>query len=226
MSIATFLTALRDGGPLAVPPDAEPRPHAEPAAVAILETIDFAARAEIAHAAPPLAPAVALWAAERLFRACQFLVYREVGADDVRAGLSVLSPAPASPGTCYSADLVLRYLPDLFSLARGVAREDPLVDGLLALARAWPLSSVGMPDVGDVDASPFMTHPGLRTLYADRILARDDRARLRDPAVAAAVREAIGAFPSLAPAIASAAAAEPTPQPLANIKDVNARHAR
>ncbi len=215
MSIESFLTAVRDGNPATVPPGAPVDGRDWAAAGEVIGTMDFVARTEMAYEAPRFIAEVARWAAERLYRACQFLVYREVEAAEVRDGCAAPCPAPAAaagaiaPDMCYSADLVLRYLPDVFALARGVAREDPLIDGLQSLARAWPLSSVGMPDLGELDVTAFIRHPGLRRLYADRIIERNDRSRLGDPAVVAAVREAIGGFPALAPSICAALA--PTP---------------
>jgi hypothetical protein len=114
-----------------------------------------------------------------------------------------------SPEVCYSTDLALRVLPQLLALARGVALDDPLVIGLNTLAHDWPLSSVGVPEVTNVDESPFIDHPTLRRLYADRIIERRDVSRLTDPRVVAAVREALGAHaadlaPTLFPAISEA----------------------
>ena len=204
MSIASFLTAIRDGSPVTVPsPAPAERPERE-AVTDIIEMMDFAARTELAFVAPRLVLEVAIWAAERLYHACQFLVYREADADQVRAGCAVSCPAAAAPDVCYSADLIFRYLPDVFALARGIAREDPLIDELRSLARSWPLSSVGVSDLGILDVSAFIEHPGLRRLYADRILERNDPSCLGNAAVAAVVREAIGAFPELAPAISTA----------------------
>ena len=207
MSIASFLTSIRDGSAVTVPLGG-PVDEREQAAVSdMLATFDFVARTELAFGAPRFVPEVARWAAERLYCACQFLVYREVEADEVGAGLAAPCPAGAiSPEVCYSADVILRYLPDIFALARGIAREDPLIDGLRMLARGWPLSSVGMPEVGEVDVSAFIGHAGLRRLYADRIIERNDRSRLGDAVVDAAVREAIGGFPALAPSMCAALA--------------------
>jgi hypothetical protein len=203
MSITSFLTAVREGRAVTVPPPGAAGDRGDAGGVTgALEAMDAAARAEVAYGAPPLMMDVARWAAGRLYQACQFLVYRDVEAEAVRAGCAVACPAAAaSPAVCYSADLMLRYLPDVYALARGVAREDPLVEGLVSLARAWPLSSVGMAEVGKVDVAAFIGHAGLRRLYVDRIIERNDRSRLDDAAVVAAVREAIGAFPEIAPRI-------------------------
>jgi hypothetical protein len=57
---------------------------------------------------------------------------------------------------------------------------------------------VGAPltEVGDV--SPFIEHPSLRRLYADRIIERGDLTRLNDVSAAEAVREALGGYPEIA----------------------------
>ena len=129
---------------------------------------------------------------------------REVDAASVQQALAAPCPRPPSASVCYSADLSLRYLPDLLSLARGIAPDDPLVAGLTALARAWPLSSVGVAGMEDLDVSAFVDHPSLRQLYVDRIIERGDVSRLKHPAVRAAVGEALGAYPDLAPRVAAA----------------------
>ena len=167
-----------------------------------IEQLDAQARLDMPAIAPDLAPDVTAWAARVLYRACQFQVYRDVDGDEVRRGFALPCPAKPSPPVCYSADLVLRHLYEIWSLACGIAREDPLVEALAALARAWPLSSVGMPNLGKVNVSGFTNHPSLRRLYADRIIARGDSSRLDHPEVAEAVREAIGAFPDIAPSLA------------------------
>src|SRR6185437_12009000 len=112
------------------------------------------------------------------------------------------------PQTCYSADLAFCFLPDLIKLARGIAEEDPLVTGILALAKNFPLSSVGVAGISDMNIDAFIAHPTLRRLYADRIIEREDHSRLGHPAAREAVREALGAFPELAPKLAAMIGAE------------------
>jgi MoxR-vWA-beta-propeller ternary system domain bpX4 len=160
--------------------------------------LDLSARPHLAYDPPPLSRPAAGWALLLLYRASQALVCREIDGQAIRAVLAAPCPEAPWPSACYSADLSLRYLPELLSLARGIARDDPLVDGLLALAKAWPLSSVGVPGIEPTDASAFLSHPSLRQLYVDRIIERGDAARLADPAVREVVRQAVGGFPNLA----------------------------
>lgn len=209
MALRPFLAALHESGRVRVARPPEP-PEVEQAGVAeILTHWDLAVRRELAFTPPAFSLPAASWAALRLYRACQFLVFRDLSAAIVEDHLATACPEPCSPSVVYSADLTLRFLPDVISLARGIATGDPLVDALHRLARAWPLSSVGCLRLEPVDPSPFLDHPCLRRLYVDRILERRDTSRLDHPSVRAAVREALGLFPELCPEIASALRAEP-----------------
>jgi len=195
MSALVFVQSLLESGRVTVPKEDSPPEHLEQA----VAELDRGARIEMPFDAPLLSVPVASWALRLLYAACQALVFREIEGDAIRQMLALPCPETTSPAACYSADLSLRYLPDLIALARGIAPEDPLVAGLMALARAWPLSSVGVAELGDLDPSPFLDHPSLRQLYVDRIIERGDASRLSHPSVNAAVREAVGAFPDLAP---------------------------
>jgi hypothetical protein len=194
-SAVAFIQSLLEAGRVKVPPGDEP-PDGIHEAIADLDRV---ARSEAAFGPPALSAPAASWALTIVYRAAQALVFREIDADAVRHMLAVPCPLPPSPSVHYSADLSLRYLPDLLALARGIAPDDPLVAGHTALARAWPLSSVGVAGAGEVDPSAFLNHPSLRQLYVDRIIERSDASRLAHPAVRAAVLEAVGAYPSLAP---------------------------
>jgi hypothetical protein len=199
MSLVAFLNTLQESARVAVAPPA--RGDLQGAAVAgVVSAMDRAARVELAFQAPQLLTPAAAWAAGRLYRACQFLAYREIEADVVRAEMAIACPVAPSADACYSADLSFRFLPDLIALARGIAADDPLVAGLIDLARGWPLSSVGASGVGAVDVSAFIGDASLRRLYADRIIERADVSRISDAAAREAVAEAIGAHPELAPA--------------------------
>lgn len=208
MSVRSFLVELVSSGRVHVGRALLEKPPSAPEVGPILMDLDLAARIEMAGDAPPLSMGPALWAAGMLYQGCQFLTFREMDGSLVESRLSAPAPAAPSPWACYSVDLVMRYLPDLVALARGLSPGDPLVTGLVELARAWPLSSVGIAGVGPVQVGGFFAHPSLRALYVDRVLERKDTARLADPEVREAVRAALGDHPSLAP-FARAALATP-----------------
>lgn len=206
MTLAEFLRQLQDSGDL-VFDSAEPLnldSAAEADAIQQLLALDERRRLEMPGAAPRLRVEPALWAARVVFRACQFLVCREAPAARVEADLREPCPGQPGPEQTYSVDLVLRRLPDLIKRASHIAEADPLVEQLLALAWNWPLSSVGIaleisPGAAEPDLSPILADASLRQLYVDRILATGDDSRLHRPKIRAAVENALGAHPELAP---------------------------
>ncbi len=203
MALRPFLAALQESGRVRVVRPPEPPEVEREGLDELLAGWDRDARRELPFAPPAFSPAVAAWAAVLVYRGCQFLVYRDFGAEVVKEQLGLPCPEAPSAAVAYSADLTLRFLPDLLSLARGIAEGDALVSELKRLARAWPLSSVGVPDT-EVDPSPFLGDPCLQTLYVDRIIERRDLARLGHPAIREAVRTALGMHSELCPEVAAA----------------------
>lgn len=208
MSLTRFLKALGETGRVRVSGSPVLEEGDLAGAGEVLREFDQAARGGMAHEAPELSLPAALWGAVTLYHGCRFLVFRDIDAGEVEARLS--RPCPESPGArtcysvCYSVDLSLQFLPDLHRLASAIATGDPLVKSLMNLARAWPLSSVGIPGVVDVSPEPFLEHPGLRQLYIDRILRRQDASRLAAGPVEDGVRASLGIHGCLCPRISRA----------------------
>lgn len=192
MSRIRFLEQLASDGRVTVaPPDAE---TATPDQIeALLAAQDRLARAEMPRGAPPLDLAAARYGLELLYSACQLLVYRDLGAELLR---SVEIAPPASPGSVGSqhlaVDLTLRFLPDVLRLARAASPDDPLVQHLCVLGRAWPLSSVGIRNLGEVDPVPLKTDPVVWQIYVERVVGRRDHTRAQHPLVQTTLREWVG----------------------------------
>lgn len=196
---ARFVRALYENGrvPVAIGALATPPPAGVPAELAeALREVDALARAEAPGAAPELDLAAAAWALERVLGACRALVERSLSAKEVEELVCVPLPAPRSAAVLWSADLTLRFLPDLCALARGVARDDPLVTALARLARDWPLSAAGLALGGD--GAPELPEAlradaCLRGLLVDRVLARGSVELEAVPWIAEALGAAVGA---------------------------------
>ena len=165
--------------------------------------LDEHTRLNLAFEPPAPILEVTRWACARLYCACLFLVHRDADAGEVREALSVPCPGGGEPAAvAYSADLLLRYLPDVHALAGGLSPEDPLVDALESLGRQWPLSSVGMKGRDDeIDLSIFVENRSLRQLYVDRILERGDGSRATDPVVQEWIRQSVGLARELCPGL-------------------------
>lgn len=123
-----------------------------------------------------------LWSAKTFYRACQVYTHPETKLPADFA-IHPVESEPVDPKVIYSVDVVFRFLPDLLRLFDQVSPESLAKQSLLELGHVWPLSSVGCPEVVDVDSQSVFEHPGLRTLYLDRIISYDDRPRMTDPLV-------------------------------------------
>lgn len=205
MGLAEFLYELFEHGRVRVGAPGEGVSGAEWAnANEILAERHAADGAEFPSNIPPLSPLAARWAAEQFYKACQFAVYRDAGPEKIAAALAAPCPAAPTASRHASVDLVFRFLPDLYRLAHAASPGDPLCERLRAWAADWPCSSVGIGQVNASNVDDVLGHAGLRTLYVDRIIARRDRSRLRDPPVRQAVLAALGSYCELAADLAGA----------------------
>jgi hypothetical protein len=198
-----FLSSMWQGGRVQVSRPAPQLPGEAASVRQLLQEIDASRRLELPGKAPPLDLPAAEWAGEMLHAACQFLVHRDLPAELVAERLAQPCPVAPSPSVCYSVDLTFATLPDVISLARGIAVNDPLTVGLTKLAVAWPLSSVGVPEAASADVSAFVDDDCLARLYVDRVIQRRDLKRLDHPRVRRLAGEAIGPYTDLAPLVAA-----------------------
>ena len=204
VSLRSFLTSLSESGRVEVAVSKTPFEQVAGEADDLLLAFDRLAREQMAFTAPVYVPDVARWAAELMYRGCQLLVYRQLDAEMLKEALNIACPQPLSAAVVYSADLLLRYVGDLLTMARAVAEQDVLVTELLRIAAAWPLSSLGITHVAADQLESraieiIMADRSLRQLYIDRIIARRDASRLAHAGVRDGVREAIGQYDELWP---------------------------
>ncbi len=204
MAICEFLVALINHGRVEVGSPAHWQDAELQAVDQILADFEQNYRLELPGEPPPYVASAGKWAAMKFYRACQFAVYRDIPVSAIHEELTDAPTDKRGPEVHYSVDLVFRFLPDLEKFARSAAERDPLLDRLRKWGQRWPLSSVGLADVGDVSSEGFREDASLMSLYADRILATNDLARLADPSARAAVMCALGRHTDLAPRVAKA----------------------
>ena len=199
--LSHFIQCLWAGGDVVLTTSSAPGPDDAARATPELLTLEAEYRRGLPGTPPAVHLAAAEWALTGLYRACQFLVYRELPEEQLRADLGRACPAAADPGVCYSVDLSFRFLPEVYRLTRAANANDPLLDGLRNWANTWPLSSVGISGLTPGPLDSFLCDACLRMIYVDRILACQDQSRLSDPRVADAVRAGLGGFRELSPTI-------------------------
>jgi hypothetical protein len=172
-------------------------------AVPLLEQLDGFARDELALDLPAFSPEVALWAARLFYHLCRFVVCRDISEAQIQSTCNVACPRRRGPETDWAADLTLRHLPTLFRFARHLSNADPLVGEMKKIATNWPLSSVGIDGLEKLDIDSFVDQPGLRRLYADRIISAGDMSRIGDSRAGDVLRADLGVHRELAPAVAA-----------------------
>lgn len=151
--------------------------------------------------APAFDADAALWAAATTAFALQFAVVRDIDARQVERSFSRPEPGADSAATVYSVDLTMRLLPGICGYAKSISRDDPLNVQLTRLCSVWPLSSVGAGEIPTSDITVLLNNETLMRLYVDRVIDSKDYNRMDHPQVAMHVREALGLYPELAPAM-------------------------
>src|SRR5579859_2501839 len=79
--------------------------------------------------APAFEPNAAAWAARTVYTAAQFLLHREKGVERTKAHFPSFPGVPTS-GAILSADLCLRFLPDIVRKTKELSPEDWLAEML------------------------------------------------------------------------------------------------
>jgi hypothetical protein len=204
MGHCQFLRDLFEDGRVTVPDYAPLADEVVRAGDELIAKYEQVYRLEMPGTAPRFVVAAGCWAGTQFFHACQFAVYRDVGAETLNDELNMPFGEPFSGDVHYSVDLVFRYLPELAKFAVSAAEHDPLLGHLDRWATEWPLSSVGMSGIEDVAIDGFVDNSSLMQLYADRIIATGDMSRLRCDAVRQVMRRALGMYPELDRGISTA----------------------
>src|SRR5581483_8553134 len=137
-------------------------------AAAVLENAYASYRLGVAG--PPLRfdAATALAAADLVQHACWFLVSHQQPDAELERILKMPGP-PRTPEQHLSADLVLRYLPQVYQRARALNPADRLTGLLADVLRQWPLSGVLSAVEEGPTTPPDFGRPGLALLYAERL---------------------------------------------------------
>jgi MoxR-vWA-beta-propeller ternary system domain bpX4 len=171
-----FLNQLLNEGRVVFRSTRAPHDRPRPQDIAVLEKAYLAHGLSVAGPDIPFDPAVAFSAAELIRQASWALVNHDDRISHLKKCLT-MPIAPVTPAHHLSADLTLRYLPQIFNRARVLDPCDPFVDLLRELLRRWPLSGA----ISDVAEAPlasldFGGHLGLLLLYAERLAVNDRKA--------------------------------------------------
>lgn len=198
MSVTEFLISLVETGQAIVPSELDLPANESRSIESTIAAFEPHHRRTLPPDPPALHVESATWAAEKLYRACQVITCRDIDAGTATSLIaSENSPDPSNPSHHYSIDLVFRFLPDVVKQAKNAGEQDPILDTLRQWCQTWPLSSVGVEDLGPVDAKTILAHPCLATIYINRIFERRDIGRTKDSAIQSKLRSIAGGYPEL-----------------------------
>jgi hypothetical protein len=203
MSLGPFIASLFQDGCVRVPTRIELTGPEISEADLILLRVEREYRQHLPHVPPELDRDAARHGATLLYHGCQLLTLQEGNRQQIVAGLRAEFSGELTPAAHYSVDLALRFLPDLYAMARLHEQDSTVVAELQRVAALWPLSSVGMWVEVERSRCRFIQDRCLLQLYVDRVIERRDLPRLDDPVVANLAAQALGAFPQLAPEVAA-----------------------
>jgi len=123
------------------------------------------------YTAPAYQPEAASWAARTVYLIAQLILYRE----DQTEELETYFPAYTGymdAGAILSADLCLRFLPDMLIQLELIDTQDELINRLQQLLATWHYSAVSATlETAPENLEAVAANPCLHQLYADRIIA-------------------------------------------------------
>lgn len=122
--------------------------------------------------APIFNKEAALWSSKVLFHAAQLLMYREHEADSIHQLIPSFSK-PKSAATILTADVSLRFIPNILKQLEVIDIEDSMIPILEALLKEWHYSGL-LSDV-EIIAPTFneaFDDKCLMQMYTDRVIDR------------------------------------------------------
>jgi MoxR-vWA-beta-propeller ternary system protein len=168
-----------------------------------IETIEFLRNEyerealEFPYTAPPFDKDAALWGAKTVYIAAQLILYRENRDTE----LSVLLPpfsAELTPSAIVSADLCLRFIPDMLIQLKLIDTEDALIALLEEQLCVWHYSGVKYPLKTELpDFQKITSNDCLYQLYINRIIEYKKLHLAKLPEFKEGVAANLGMFPQV-----------------------------
>jgi hypothetical protein len=136
----------------------------------------------------------AIWAAKVVFNAAQLLLYREQAVKDILPLFGAYT-GRKTPGAILSADLTLRFLPDILEKIKAIDEEDVLNSLLENVLQTWHYSGIQYNlDPAGLSLTGITDNPCMFQMYINRIIACQNLRLARIPVLQEGVRAAMGNY--------------------------------
>lgn len=145
------------------------------------------------HTAPEFDTKAAFWAAKTIYIAAQLILYREHQPEDLKTLIPDFGKE-ITPSAILSADLCLRFLPDMISQLKMIDSEDELIPILEKILSNFHYSGINFQlEIDSLDFKKVKNNACLLQLYVNRIIESKNIHLANHPAF----REAVAASLSI-----------------------------
>lgn len=146
------------------------------------------------HNPPPFDKAAALWAARIIQVAAHLVLFRK--EDQEQLGNYILAyPAQLNASAMLSADIMLRFLPDLIRELELIDADDPLILLLKNILKPFPYSALLYPfDENEVDYIPLSEGKCLEQLAVNRIIDHRKTEALKNQRLKSLLQADVGLY--------------------------------
>lgn len=144
--------------------------------------------------APAFNKSAALWAAKTMYTSCQLILFREKQESELALLLPVYNQ-PIDAGAILSADLCLRFLPQVLLQTQRIDPDDALISEIEKHLQVWHYSSIGYTKNVVITADDeIFKNKCLEQLYADRVVEKKDTSRAMQPCLRDKIKADLGIF--------------------------------
>ncbi len=125
----------------------------------------------------------AYWAAELIYNSSQLLLNREDIIDAVSQHLNSYE-GTITKSSIISADLCLRFLPDIIEQLIEIDNEDPLIEKLTSIGLEWHYSMISnCKKVDNIDFTILESDRWLLQIYAERVAVFQNKVLMKVPII-------------------------------------------
>lgn len=125
--------------------------------------------ADLPYQAPAFDAKTALWAAKIIFASAQYFL---IGKPFFDLNTPPPTPKHSVASAILSADLLLRFLPDIISEIKNSNPQDPIIPILITILSDWHYSGIHCDELNSskLDYQPILSDPCLTQAYVDRVI--------------------------------------------------------
>lgn len=149
------------------------------------ESLDFPFRA------PQFDGEAAIWAAKIVFFASQLLLIRDATLSTVEDEFKSYERA-LTPGAILSADLCLRFLPEVFQRIYDLDATDPILPILEKILLRWHYSGMNIVKDEVLDFDAVLADKCLSQLYVDRVIQEENKNIAACPEIKPLIQASLG----------------------------------